>query len=370
MMPDSPEDWERACWLSWAAIEGIGPHRLKRLHQHFGSLRRAWEADEPDLMAVEGIGLQLALTIQSQRRQQDPAAILDKMSQPGIPFLTPADPHYPRLLWELPDPPPLIYTLGQPMGWEPAIAIVGTRSPTPYGKRWTEQLATALAQAGFLIVSGMAAGIDGVAHQAALKVGGSTVGVLGTGVDQVYPPQHRDLFSQMRTQGCLISEFAPGVGPAKENFPRRNRLIAGLTQATLVMEAPQRSGALITAYLANDYGRDVFALPGTLDNPAARGCLNLLRTGAGLILGVEELLTELGSVVTASQRSISDPALPALAGSQKVIFETLSTDPMGLDALAQLTQLDINTISSELLMMELEGWVVQLPGMRYQRSRA
>lgn len=359
---------EQIYWLSWAAVDGIGPHRLKRLYLHFGSLASAWQADEQDLMAVEGIGLQLAMSIQAHRRQTDPEAIFDKISQPGIPFLTPAHPRYPRLLWELPDPPPLIYTAGQPLDWEPAIAIVGTRSPTPYGRRWAEELATALAQAGFVVVSGMAAGIDGAAHQACLKVGGSTIGVLGTGVDRVYPSQHRDLFSQVRSQGCLVSEFAPGTGPAKENFPRRNRLIAGLTQATLVMEAPQRSGALITAYLANDYGRDVFALPGSLDNPAARGCLNLIRTGSGMILGVEELLAELGSVPSPDPTEAVAAPAPPLTGSQKVIFEQLSSEPMSLDTLAQATQLDINTITSELLMMELEGWVIQLPGMRYQRS--
>lgn len=362
---------ERIYWLSWAAVEGIGPHRLKRLYQHFGSLESAWQADEQDLMAVEGIGPQLAMAIQTHRRGADPEAVLATLSKPGIPFLTPADERYPRLLWELPDPPPLLYTLGQPLNWEPAIAMVGTRSPTPYGQRWAEEIAIALAQAGFVVVSGMAAGIDGVVHRACLKAGGSTIGVLGTGVDRVYPPQHRDLFSQMRSQGCLLSEFAPGTGPAKENFPRRNRLIAGLTQATIVMEAPQRSGALITAYLANDYGRDVYALPGSLDNPAARGCLNLIRTGAGIILGVEELLAELGSVAESGQVSAPEvPSAPAppLAGSQKRIFEHLSTDPMSLDALAQATDLDINTITSELLMMELEGWVIQLPGMRYQRS--
>ncbi len=366
-------------WLAWQQIPGLGPHRIKRLYQQFGSLAAAWGADEQSLMQVEGIGLQLALTIQATRPTLDPQRVWQQATQSGIRLLTPGDPDYPALLWEIPDPPPVLYVIGEMLQWAPAIAIVGTRAPTAYGRRWTETIATALAQAGAVVVSGMAKGIDGVAHQACLKAGGITVAVLGTGVDRVYPTQHRTLYQDIRTQGLLVSEFVPGTQPAKENFPRRNRIIAGLCQATLVIEAPERSGALITAYLANDYNRDVFALPGNIDVEAARGCLRLIRTGAGLILDVEELLAELNLVgqdpllqsdsapATGIPSSATDPSV-TLSGPQLAIWQALEQDPLTLDTLSDVTQLDISVLSSELLMMELDGVIVQLPGLRYQRA--
>lgn len=377
-MSSLPSD--RPFWLAWNQIRGMGPHRIKRLVQQLGSLQQAWGADLGSLRQVEGIGAQLAETIRLERQRLDPEQVLTQAMAPGIPLLTPADLEYPALLWELPDPPPLLYVLGEAPQWSPTIAIVGTRAPTAYGRRWTERLSQGLTEAGFVIVSGMAAGVDGVAHQACLRAGGHTIAVLGTGVDQIYPSRHRELYRQIRAQGTLVSEFPPGTQPAKENFPRRNRLIAGLCQATLVIEAPERSGALITAYLANDYNRDVHALPGNIDVEESRGCLKLIRNGASPILGVEELLMELGVSplrVEGSGESATDPAdpgeragesLPQLEGDQGKIWQVLGREPMSLDALAQRTQLEINTLTSTLLMMELEGWVVQIPGMRYQRS--
>ncbi|MDX2270586.1 MAG: DNA-processing protein DprA [Cyanobacteriota bacterium] len=355
---------DRPYWLAWHQIKGIGPHRLKRLFQEFGSLERAWLADGAALMTVEGIGLQLSITIQEERQQLDPDQILGQVMRPGIPFLTPADADYPDLLWELPDPPPIIYVWGETPRWQPSVAIVGTRSPTPYGRRWTEKIASVLGEAGFVVVSGLAAGIDGIAHQACLQAGGTTLAVVGTGVDVVYPAQHRQLYQQIQKQGAILSEFPPGTQPAKENFPRRNRIIAGLCQTTLVMEAPAKSGALITAYLANDYGRDVMVLPGNIDVPEARGCLNLIQTGASMILGIEELLHQLGSPLQVS----SPTTMPSFSPHQAMIWQALTRDPIPLDTLAQTTQLDISTLASELLMMELEGWIEQLAGMRYQRA--
>lgn len=359
---------DRPYWLAWNQVRGIGPHRMKRLAQTFGSLAAAWSANEQDLMEVEGIGFQLALTIQQERQHLDPEQILIQATKPGIPILTPADPDYPELLWELPDPPPLLYVQGECPRWSPTIAIVGTRKPTPYGQRWTQKLAAALAETGFVIVSGMAEGIDGFAHQACLDAGGITLAVLGTGVDQIYPAKHRQLYHRIQTQGAVISEFPPGTGPAKEHFPRRNRIIAGLCRTTLVMEAPARSGALITGYLANDYSRDIYALPGGIDTPQARGCLDLIDKGASMILGIDELLAALGVPQTESNSEPqSDPAIP-LDGDQLTIWQMLSTEPMSLDTIAQATHLEINTLSSALLMMELEGWVIQVPGLRYQRA--
>lgn len=367
---------ERPYWLAWAQVKGIGPHRLKRLRECFGSLQRAWEADELALQQVEGIGPTLAQSIQATRLHLIPEQVLEQTLKPGIPFLTPADPGYPPLLWELPDPPPILYVLGECPTWDqPAIAIVGTRAPTAYGRHWTKQIGAALAEAGCVVVSGLAAGIDGVAHQACLDAGGKTLAVVGTGVDVVYPAQHRPLHQRIQTQGAILSEYPPGTPPAKEHFPQRNRIIAGLCRATLVMEAPDHSGALITAYLANDYGREVYALPGNIDTAAARGCLNLIRTGAGMILGIESLLADL-QLVQGSPRATADSGSPGSGKAQasptdpnqQLLWQVLGSEPIGIDALAQATQMEITTLSSTLLMMELEGWLIQLPGMRYRRA--
>jgi DNA processing protein len=360
---------ERPYWLAWARVRGIGPHRLKRLAEFFGSLERAWQADALALQQVEGIGPTLAEAIVSARPALDPGEILEQTQKPGIPFLTPADPGYPPLLWELPDPPPILYVLGECPDWQqPAIAVVGTRAPTAYGRQWTQKVSAALAQAGCVVVSGLATGIDGIAHQACLEAGGKTVAVLGTGVDQVYPAHHRPLYQRILEQGVVLSEYPPGTPPAKEHFPQRNRIIAGLCRATLVMEAPERSGALITAQLANHYGREVYALPGNIDTAAARGCLQLIRHGAGMILGIEDLLKELGLVPGSPL-----PEQPASPGpsdpQQQLLWQILGNEVLSLDALAQATQMDMATLSSTLLLMELEGWLVQLPGMRYRRAR-
>jgi len=244
---------------------------------------------------------------------------------------------------------------------------VGTRHPSDYGCRWGMKLARALAETGFTVVSGLAAGVDRVCHEGALQGGGKTFAVVGTGVDGVYPAQHKVLAEQIRQQGLILSEYPPGTPPAKENFPRRNRIIAGLCRATIVIEAPLKSGALITAYVANDYNRDVYVLPGSLDQPQAYGCLALVDKGASLILGVEDLLDKLGA------QAKPEPEIPfALPAKwtplETQIWQTLHRDPVPIDRLAEVTGADIQQLSTTLLMMELGGWVQQHPGMRFART--
>ncbi|MEN9205171.1 MAG: DNA-processing protein DprA [Thermostichales cyanobacterium DRC_bins_46] len=360
---------ERAYWGAWLGIPGIGCHRLKRIAQHFGSLQRAWQATAEELQGVEGIGEQLAATIVQARRQRDPEQMLASLEKPGIPFLTPGDREYPQLLWEIPDPPGILYWQGEQLRWEQGVAMVGTRHPSEYGRRWGLKLAKALAEAGLTVVSGLAVGIDRVCHEGALQGGGVTLAVLGTGVDRVYPAEHRGLAQQIRQQGALVSEYAPGTPPAKENFPRRNRIIAGLCRATVVIEAPAKSGALITAYLANDYNRDVYALPGSLDQPGAYGCLGLVERGASLILGVEDLLAKLG-VPGQETQTANPPALPSSwSDLERRIWQHLGRDPVAIDTLAEITGAEIQVLTTTLLMMELAGWVQQHPGMRYGRSQ-
>lgn len=369
-----PQPSDRSYWLAWASIDGIGPNRLKQLFLQFGSLRAAWESTAADLLQVEGIGLVLADAIAGQRDPLEVANVAEQMTaglSQAIDVITPADSHYPSMLWEIPDPPPLLYVTGTQRAWSPAIAMVGTRSPSSYGRRWATKIGRGLAEVGYTIVSGLALGIDALAHQAAIDVGSPTIAVLGTGVDVVYPPKNELLAAQIRQGGMLVSEYPCGTGPERGHFPRRNRIVAALSQATLILEAPSRSGALITARLANDYNRDVYALPGSLETPQARGCLELIDRGATQILGISELLQSLDSSITctsADTSPIRNPPSqpPELSPTELCIWQALE-ESLPFDLLANRTGLDASTLSSTLLMMELGGTVEQLPGMRYCR---
>lgn len=364
---------ERAYWLAWSQISGVGPVLLGRIRQHFHSLAVAWDAPVQELLTVEGIGDRLAQAIAQARSRLNPDQLLTQHLKKNPQFWTPADPDYPRLLLEIPSPPPVLYYRGQVDPRElaaskPIVAIVGTRYPTEYGRRWTHRISTALAKHGFTIVSGMAAGIDTEAHRGCLEAGGRTIAVLGTGLDLVYPPQNRKLYEEILQQGLLLSEYPAGTKPDRGHFPARNRIIAGLSRAVLVMEAPQQSGALITARLANDFCREVFTLPGSLDNEQALGCLALLGRGANAILGEGQLLEMLGMLPQvdepASQTSLP---LPQLEPELAQVLAAIAFEPMPLDLIAQKAGLSASAASAALLQLELFGLVAQLPGMRYQR---
>lgn len=364
---------ERIFWFAWNQIQGMGPVLQKRLAQGFGTLEAAWNASPEALQQVDGIGTKLAWAIAQQRNRCD----LDTLLNPDHQFLTPADKAYPALLYDIPDPPPVLYYRGNlellpTCQTHSAVGIVGTRSPSEYGKRWTRRLTQALSRAGFLIISGLAAGIDREAHQSCLEAQGHTIAVLGTGVDVVYPYRNRDLYRAIGQSGLLLSEHPPGTPPDRIHFPRRNRVIAGLSRAILVTEAPAKSGALITAELANDYGRDVFALPGSLDNPRCGGCLALVNQGAQLILGEEALLTALGSIplAAAPSPSPSSPAKPqpALSPPLDQVFQAITDESRSLDTIVQQAgNLPTGDVLSALVQLELMGLVNQLPGMQYQR---
>jgi DNA processing protein len=371
---------ERAAWLAWAQVPGIGPISLQRLQQRFGRLAVAWAAPLDQIQTVSGIGPSVLSAIATHRSSLEPETFLATHSQSNPTFWTPADDDYPRLLREIPDPPAVLYYRGNaqlldPQGQAPAVAIVGTRDPSDYAKRWTHKLAKVLAQNGITVISGMAEGIDTHAHLGCLEGKGHTIAALGTGTDIAYPPRNAALHQQLLAQGLVLSEYPAGTPPNRANFPRRNRIIAALGRATLVMEAPQRSGALITAYLANDYGRDVYVLPGTLDNPRALGCLALMTKGAQLILGEGHLLELLGTIPALDRaQPASAPAKmpPLLSPELQTVFDHLqslgqTTDPAAIsfDQLVQVCQQPASHLSGALLRLELLGLVTQLPGMRY-----
>jgi DNA processing protein len=362
---------ERAYWLAWSTIYGIGSVLLKRIQVGFDSLEAAWEAPIESLAEIEGLGQQTLEVIQRDRPAIEPRELLKKHLVKNPNFWTPADPEYPKLLWEIPDPPSILYYRGNLKTWSEryTVGIVGTRSPTPYGRRWTKKIAQALVERGFTVVSGLADGVDAEAHQACLEIDGQTIAVVGTGVDRVYPTRNQALYQKILQTGLILSEYPQGTPPDRTHFPKRNRIIAGLCRATIVIEAPVRSGALITAHQANDYNREVFALPGSLDVDQAMGCLNLISKGAQVVLGIDELLEALGMLPQLD--SAPEPVqLELLDPMQQSILAAIGFDEaVSFDRIVEQVNLPSGEISGALLQMELLGAIAQVPGMRYQRLR-
>jgi DNA processing protein len=354
----------------------MGPILLKRLHSHFGSLAAAWQADGSQLLEVEGIGLSLASSLVEYRQAVDPQTALAQCEHQGANFWTPADRNYPPLLYEIADPPPLLYYRGRTelataVQTMPSVAIVGTRDPSDYGQRWTRRIAQQLAAHDVIVVSGLASGIDRHAHSQTLDSGGLTMAVLGTGVNRVYPWANYDLQKRIAQTGLLLSEHPNDTPPERIHFPRRNRIIAGLSRVVLVTEAPPRSGALITARLANDYGREVFALPGSLDNPCSLGCLELIRQGAQMILDDTTLIQALGQMPQLDCPALSPQAetlpISELPPDLATLMAAIGSEPVKLDTIVQQVAKPTGEILSNLMQLELMDLVTQLPGNCYQR---
>lgn len=375
---------ERDYWVCWSQISGIGPISLQRLQQQFGGLKQAWMASAAALQQVEGFGKQTVDKVVQQRSQFNTVAFIQQHTAKNPQFWTPADADYPRLLLEIPTPPPVLYYRGIPQlqenqGITPTVAIIGTRHSTEYGRRWTRKITFTLAKRGFTIISGMAAGIDTEAHRSCLQVGGRTVAVFGTGVDTIYPKSNQQLSEAILQQGLILSEYPAGTQPKSRHFPARNRIVAGLSRAVFVMEAGLKSGALITANIANEFGRDVYVLPGRLDDEQSVGCLKLINGGASMIpVNLEELLEQLGEIppldIEPSQQLTlpeftpePQPITPQLEPNLATILNLMTPEPMPFDSIVEQAKLDTATVSSNLLQLELMGLVSQLPGMRYQR---
>lgn len=288
--------------------------------------------------------------------------------QPSATILTLADSRYPQRLAELPDPPPLLYVRGDPvLLGEPQVAIVGSRNPTPAGSANARAFAAELAGCGLVVTSGLAIGIDGAAHQGALSTG-TTIAVLGTGPDRIYPAAHRALAHAVAASGALVTELAPGSPALRHHFPQRNRIIAGLSLGTLVIEAAVDSGSLITARIAAELGREVFAVPGSIHNPLTRGCHGLIRDGAKLVESIRDLLEELAPLVKVDIHAVSaeapmgpTPADPEYAA----LLAAIGDDPVATDEIIRRSGLPADSVASMLLMLELEGRIAPSPGGRY-----
>lgn len=369
---------------AWPALlrAGAGRGAIRQLVDAHGSAAAALAAG-PRAWREAGLGDDAIGWLQAP----DPAQLAadrDWLSRPGHHLIGWDSPDYPALLRRTPSPPPALWVIGDPDWlWHPQVAIVGSRSPTATGADNAHAFAKAFARAGLTVTSGLARGIDGAAHLGALAGGGATVAVMGTGPDQIYPAAHRELASRITAHGCLVSEHPPGTGPRREHFPSRNRIVAGLALGVLVVEAATRSGALITARLAGEAGREVFAVPGSIHNPLARGCHALIRQGAGLVEEAGEVIQALAPVAAELAEALrgrlsSAPAAPTFTAQTSAavklpadpdyqrLWDALGHDPAGLDTLSQRTGLTVGALSSMLLLMELEGLVTADHG-RYAR---
>ncbi len=360
----------RKYWLGFNRVAGIGPVRLRALRQYFGDLELAWEAAEDDLLAAGLDRLSLHNLIEV-RRSVNLDTLLREVDALGATILTLDDPDYPALLRELPDAPPVLYvkgTLFDADRW--AVAFVGTRRATTYGREMTYRLVTPLVNAGITIVSGLALGIDAVGHKAALDAGGRTIAVLGCGIDVVYPPEHRKLSEAIVENGALLTQFPPGTPPEGRNFPVRNQVISGLSLAVVVVEAPESSGALLTADVAAEQGRDVFAVPGSVTAKASVGTNRLIQHGAKLVMSAEDILDELNLTrVTVETRTQVREVVPA-DPTEAELVRHLSGEALHIDDLCQLAGMPITQVSSTLSLMELKGIVRRLEGMYYTLARS
>jgi len=351
-------------WIALATIDGIGPAKTRRLFDACGSLEVAWKLSAGGLIDA-GLDAKSAHSLAQLRPTIDLARELHQLDEAGVQALTWADEgRYPRHLRHIANPPVVLYMRGGLLPEdEIAVAIVGTRSPTPYGRQVAQQLAGQLAAKGVTIVSGLARGIDAEAHRAALASGGRTLAVLGSGLDVIYPREHATLARDIAQRGAVLSDYPLGSKPDAVHFPARNRIVAGLSLGTIVVEAGDTSGALITARMAGEQGRDVFAVPGSIFSKQSYGAHRLIQDGAKLVSGVQDVLDELNLGMVAHQLDM--PAAPTDDPLEQALLHTLSTDPRHIDEVARLAQLPMAQVSSALTLMELKGLVRQVGALSY-----
>jgi DNA processing protein len=351
-------------------IPGIGNKTLRDLVAHFGDPIKIWEANKKSLLEIKGLGEKTVALIIAGRDSLSPEKEWEKVVSQNVNILTFTDTNYPRLLKEIPDAPAVLYTRGN-YTWpeKPLIAIVGSRKFTSYGEQAAHRLATDLATAGYVVVSGLAFGIDSIAHKAALEAGCETLAILGSGVDDesVSPQSHLPLARAVMNSGALISEYRPGAKATEGTFPARDRIIAGMTLGTIVIEAPEKSGALITARLALDYNREVFAVPGSIFSLSSMGTNTLIRAGAKIVTSVQDILEELP--VTRKNKILEESVLRdpniSLSEEEEKIFQTLSHEPLHVDKIIKATKLETPSVISALTMLEIKSLVKNIGGMNY-----
>jgi DNA processing protein len=363
-MDDSAAILEKLQWLSLSQIEGLGCQTFCQLLKTFGSPSEIYRKKFKELRAV--VSEKIALEIGQGVDQTGLQDTLTWLAQANNHLVTLADADYPKALLEIADPPPLLYAKGNlALLNKLSIAIVGSRNASVQGEKNAEAFAQGLAEHGLCIVSGLALGIDGAAHRGALKAKGDTIAVVGTGLDMVYPAQHRDLAHQIASNGLIISEFPLGTLSKPQNFPRRNRLISGLSLGCLVVEANLKSGSQITARLSAEQGREVFAIPGSIHSPLAKGCHQLIKQGAKLVDSLQDIVEEL-NLSKAVSAPLAEENSPTNQ-DQQTLLDAMAYDAISIETLVQLTGLTVSTLSSMLTLLELEGRITGLAGGQYQQ---
>lgn len=364
-VPDAHQDL--IAWLRLEQTPGVGNETARRLLARFGLPAQIFAASHAALSELVSPRLAKALLASPPGFQEQIDKTLAWQEQPGNLVLTLADAGYPRSLLEIPDPPLMLYVKGRAALLEAAtLAVVGSRNATVQGIRNAEQFSASLSSAGLCISSGLAAGIDAAAHQGALTGPGSTIAVIGTGADIVYPARNRNLAHLIAEGGCIVSEYSLSTPALAPNFPRRNRIISGLAKGVLVVEAAAQSGSLITARMAAEQGREVFAIPGSIHSPLSKGCHQLIRQGAKLVESAQDILEEL-QFHTKTAISQAQPQASFMEASEAGLLKEISFDPVHMDMLASRTGMDIASLTTELLSLELNGQLEALPGGYYRR---
>jgi len=357
----------KAYWVGFNLVKGIGAARLGTLLRYFGDAETAWNAS-PEELRLAGLGPKLVETFQQLRSSVSLERVWERVQSQGIQVMTWEDEAYPTRLKQIDQPPPVLYLRGTLVAEDEwAVALVGTRGITAYGRQVTAELASVLARRGVTVVSGLARGVDAEAHKACLAAGGRTLAVLGSGVDQIYPQEHRQLAERIISNGGLVSDYALGTPPDGVNFPPRNRIISGLSIAVVVVEAGDHSGALITAEFAAEQGREVFAVPGNITAPKSMGCNRLIQQGARPLLSVDDVLEAL-DLTSVSQQRAARSVLPKDEVESKLL-SILSKEPLHVDDIRAQAEMPIEKVSATLALMELKGMVRQVGGMTYVAVR-
>jgi len=360
---------EKSLWVSLGSISGIGSQTFCHLLKAFGSPYNIYAASISQLKEV--VSANIANAISNGANQEPSNELAQWLAAPNNHLVTLADPEYPKALLEISDPPPYLYAKGNlALLNQSSIAIVGSRNASVQGEKNAEAFAYDLCQHGLCIVSGLALGIDGAAHRGALKANGATIAVVGTGLDIVYPAKHRELAHQIVERGLILSEFPLGTPSKPQNFPKRNRIISGLSLGCLVVEANVQSGSQITARMAAEQGREIFAIPGSIHSPMSKGCHQLIKQGAKLVDCIQDITEELKLQprldTTPSSAQVQQGSVPS-GSTEQLLLDAMGFDPSPLERLVTLTGLTVAEVSSMLMLLELDGKVASLSGGQYQK---
>ena len=356
-------------WLWLSSVEGIGAKRFHRLLEEFVDLENLWNCTGSEIKRLDFLGPVVKQRLLDSRKEEYVESLIHAVERAKCRVVTMVSPGYPRLLAEIYDPPPVLYVKGGSIDFERAIAVVGTRACTRVGRDTAKEIGRGLSQAGVTVVSGMARGIDTSAHIGALEGGSPTIAVLGCGVDVVYPAENREYYEMIIQQGAVVSEYPPGMKPVPANFPARNRIISGLSRATVVVESPKKSGTMITVDFAQEQGRDVFAVPGSILSKTSEGTNALIKECAYILTDVNDILEEYGW--TGKQKMVQETfLLPETENpEEKAILAILKDGEYSYEELQQISRLSAKALNSALTMMELKGMIEEYPGKLYKLKR-